>query len=389
MKIVLLTHPEFSDSKSMPRFASYIAEGMRARGHEVVILTPKAIFTKLAFGRGVQKLFGYIDSLIIFPLMLAVRSRLWRDRLFVLTDQALCPWMACLDPKKTVVHVHDFIALKSALGLLPGVAVSWTGRLYQKIIRRGVRAAENFVPVSGQTHAELIDLIRPSAVNICEVVYNGLNYDFRPVKDALDVSEEARYLLHVGGNSWYKNRVGVVQIYSALCEIMSKPPGLVLAGAQPNGELLEFIDRVPRNGSIVIVENPPNEEVRRLYSNAAMLLFPSREEGFGWPIIEAMACGCPVITTDKPPMSEIGGDAALYFPVPSASDQMAWAMRCAKIIQVSMSPKTLDMMSSLGLRRAGLFSASAALEGYERIYLDVLRRSGPACGRAVNYRSVE
>ena len=55
-----------------------------------------------------------------------------------------------------------------------------------------------------------------------------------------------------------------------------------------------------------------NEDLRALYSTATALLFPSFQEGFGWPIIEAQACGCPVITSNRTPMTEVGENAAIY-----------------------------------------------------------------------------
>ena len=62
---------------------------------------------------------------------------------------------------------------------------------------------------------------------------------------------------------------------------------------------------------VVEVEGPENELLEALYSSAMVLLYPSRFEGFGWPIIEAQACGCPVICGNREPMSEVGGEAAL------------------------------------------------------------------------------
>jgi glycosyltransferase involved in cell wall biosynthesis len=63
---------------------------------------------------------------------------------------------------------------------------------------------------------------------------------------------------------------------------------------------------------VIELIDPSNEELQALYSCANLMLFPSLQEGFGWPIIEAQACGCPVVTSNRMPMTEIGGDAATY-----------------------------------------------------------------------------
>ena len=61
------------------------------------------------------------------------------------------------------------------------------------------------------------------------------------------------------------------------------------------------------------------------YQGACFLIFPSLMEGFGWPVVEAMASGCPVITTGEPPMNEVGGDAAIYISrCPSPSERSSW-----------------------------------------------------------------
>ncbi|WP_198660029.1 glycosyltransferase [Acidithiobacillus ferrivorans] len=61
-----------------------------------------------------------------------------------------------------------------------------------------------------------------------------------------------------------------------------------------------------------------NENLRALYSGAALLLFPSLQEGFGWPIVEAQACGCLVATTNRAPMTAVGGQGDIYFDVSDA-----------------------------------------------------------------------
>ena len=63
---------------------------------------------------------------------------------------------------------------------------------------------------------------------------------------------------------------------------------------------------------IIYLISPTSRQINALYSLASLLLFPSISEGFGWPIVEAMACGCPVVTTGREPMSEAGGDGAIY-----------------------------------------------------------------------------
>src|SRR5262249_61146245 len=101
------------------------------------------------------------------------------------------------------------------------------------------------------------------------------------------------YLLHVGGDTWYKNRLGVLLIYSAIRNRLGcDSPDLVMVGP-PLRTVTEGVHFL----SVVT-----DAELAELYRNAALLLFPSFYEGFGWPIVESQACGCPACITGLPPL---------------------------------------------------------------------------------------
>ena len=125
---------------------------------------------------------------------------------------------------------------------------------------------------------------------------------------------EEGFILHIGGNQWYKNRLGTCKIYAEfnlLSKNWEKRYPLILAGKKPDNELLEFL-KCNSHLAINFIITPSNKEIQAMYSTASLLLFPSIKEGFRWPILEAMACGCPVVTTKWEPMTEVGGNAAIY-----------------------------------------------------------------------------
>ena len=138
MHIVQFVHPDFLNSKSMPRFAQMIAEGMRARGHLVDIWTARPLAYGVPAPARLKKWLGYIDQFIFFPLLVRWRLRqLQADTLFVFGDQALGPWVPLVACRPHVIHVHDFMALRSALGEFAQNPTGWAGRQYQALIRRG------------------------------------------------------------------------------------------------------------------------------------------------------------------------------------------------------------------------------------------------------------
>jgi len=147
------------------------------------------------FPRGrLSKWAGYVDQYLLFPMW--VRKALVgvpQDTLFVFCDQALGPWVPLVKNRPHVVHVHDMLALRSALGDVPENPTSATGRIYQRYIRRGFRRARHFISISGKTRDDLHRFGGISPVT-SEIVYNGLNYPFAPL--AFEDSE--RTLRNVG-----------------------------------------------------------------------------------------------------------------------------------------------------------------------------------------------
>ncbi len=101
-----------------------------------------------------------------------------------------------------------------------------------------------------------------------------------------------------------------------------------------------------------------------LYSSAMVLLYPSRFEGFGWPIIEAQACACPVICSNREPMSEVGGDAALTTDV---DDEPAMARALLQLTD----PAERARWSEKSLRNAERFRAEEMIAHYLKLYRDL------------------
>lgn len=384
MKIVLFSHPDFSVSQSMPRFARMIEGGMAERGHEVQVWTAHPRLYRLPIKR-LKKWLGYFDQFIVFPLEARWRLRhLPEDTLFVFADQALGPWVSLVKKRPHLIHCHDFLALRSSLGEFPGIDVSWTGRIYQSYIRSGFARGVNFVSVSSNTQHELHRFLSREP-DLSTVVYNGLNFPYsrlsqidahREIRDLKVQFENEGFVLHVGGNQWYKNREAVLAIYEKMASELDRPPALWMVGAPPSEPLLERMQRM-KYGRAYFISGASNRQLQACYSLARALIFPSLEEGFGWPIVEAMACGCPVVTTDAAPMTEIGGDAVVYIPRVRVDDESAIAHAASKLEKLlSEDASQADVRRSSGVRQAQLFSTEAAISKYENVYLEVLAANG-------------
>ena len=385
MNLVIFTHPKFVKSQSMPRFAKMLTEGMTALGHDVEVWSPEAFFFRLPFPQSLKKWLGYLDQYILFPIQ--VKKKIKNrdiDTLYVFADQALGPWIPLVADKPHVVHCHDFLAQRSALGEISENLTEWTGRIYQNFIRRGFKKADNFISVSKNTRKDLHRFLDKTP-KLSKVVYNGLNGAFKlaemsssrkALSEKINVPLQMGYILHVGGNQWYKNRVGVIEIYEKW-RLNNEPEiPLLLIGAAPNSILRERYERAVYKKDIYFLYEIDDEYVKYAYSGASLFLFPSLAEGFGWPIAEAMASAVPVITTGEAPMTEVAEDSGVYIPVKphNEEDIDKWAEKSAEIVKqvFTFSASDRNQLVKRGLENIKRFDSEKSLKEIEKIYLEIL-----------------
>jgi glycosyltransferase involved in cell wall biosynthesis len=386
MRIVLFTHPAFLKQQSMPRFTNMLSVNLCNRRHHVEIYSPKAYFSRLPLKGGLKKWLGYIDQFLIFPLVVKRKLKTNTNTIYVFTDHALGIWVPLTKHLPTLVICHDFLAQRSAESEIPQNPTGLTGRIYQKLIRNGYSVADNFISVSKQTQQDLHRFLAHTPL-MSKVVYNGLNNSFKVIEqeqarvmigEQINIDVSNGYILHIGGNQWYKNRIGVVKIYSAWRSVYNISVPLLLIGAVPSNELKEEIRQSAYKADIFTQSNIADEYINAAYSGALALLFPSIAEGFGWPIAEAMACGCPVITTDEAPMTEVGGDAACYITV-MPLDEIAvarWATDAAAILQSVISTEIYrSEIIKKGLLNSNRFNTNNAIDEIENTLHEILQSS--------------
>ena len=385
MKIIFFAHPTFISHQSMPRFAKMLANGMRARGHTVEIWAPKPKFFSLSVPASLKKWMSYLDQYVVFPNEIKKRlNAISRETLFVFTDHALGPWVPLVSDRPHVIHCHDFLAQMSALDEIPENKTSSTGKIYQSYIRKGYQQGRAFISVSKKTKEDL-DRFMPAKPRISEVVYNGVNTSFNPgsIIDArlalstnFVIGAINGYVLHVGGNQWYKNRLGIIMIYDQWRNFSASKIPLLLLGEAPNNELVTRRERSPYKNDIHFLTGLDDAKVRAAYVGATVFLFPSLAEGFGWPIAEAMASGTLVLTTNEAPMTEVAGDAAfLIGRMPNDKKSIyQWANESAEVLErvVMLSDEDRAGWINKGLSNVERFDLNQALTHIEGIYKKVL-----------------
>ncbi len=386
MNIVLFAHPPFLASASMPRYTQWLQEGMTRRGHRVQVWAPQARCYNWPVPRQLRKWTGYLDQFLVFPAyarrQVAAQPS---DTLYVFTDHALGPWVPLVASQAHVIHCHDFLAQQSALGRVPQNPVSRSGRIYQRYIRAGFTQGRAFIAVSKKTNADLQVFVDPLRT-LCHVVYNGVNPRFHPAADVqaqrtalaaqLGLDVQQGFVLHVGVDVWYKNRRGVLEAYEQWRAGTTRRLPLLMVGPEPPAALAACKASLRFGSDVFFLSHVPDDVLVALYGAATVFLFPSIAEGFGWPIAEAMAAGCPVITTDAAPMTEVAGTAGFYVPPPGDGERAGdpWAAQAADVLDrvVGLSGDERRAAIERGFAQVRRFDSEQALDRIEHIYEQVL-----------------
>ena len=365
MKVLLVGNYLRDGQPSMQRFTTLMASGLSEAGHQVRVLRPPALVGKIGrAGEESGKWLGYIDKFAIFPAILPAAVR-WSDVVHI-CDHSNSIYVKYLQGVPHVVTCHDLLGVRSALGEIPQNQTRWTGRQLQRQILSGLSKAQHIVCVSEATRA---DLLRVAGVPETRVsrVYNALGYPYSPMNreeatfrvGQLLIDPNHPFLLHVGGNQWYKNRLGVLRIFLLLRKCSGRTFNLVMVGKAWTKEMRHFVAENELGCAVTELTAVEDEDLRALYSTATMMLFPSLQEGFGWPIVEAQACGCPVVTSRRSPMSEVGGNAAVYVDPDNPES-------AAAVVE-----SYLDRVKSLrqaSLNNAARFNRSAMIRSYLSLF---------------------
>ncbi|MGI0489566.1 glycosyltransferase family 4 protein [Pantanalinema rosaneae CENA516] len=176
-----------------------------------------------------------------------------------------------------------------------------------------ITAASAYITVSQNTAKDLLNFFPQITPELVTVAYNGISPEFSPASTAHIDQFKATYgitkpyFLISGLNTTYKNNQLFFQAFAQLCTHTGFE--VICPGSQT---LFKPEWRTYTSGSTVQILQLTDAELIAAYSGAIALVYPSKYEGFGLPILEAMACGCPVITCPNASIPEVAGEAALY-----------------------------------------------------------------------------
>jgi glycosyltransferase involved in cell wall biosynthesis len=230
-------------------------------------------------------------------------------------------------PRPVVLTVHDLIGLLFPANLPPVSRFYWS-----RWLPRTIRWADRIIAVSEHTRTDLNRVLGIPPQRI-KVIHNGVDEEFQPLQNpnALETVRQ-RYrlptalILYLGTLEPRKGVGTLIAAYGTLAEEI--PHDLVIAGKRGwyTAPLFRQVETLGLGQRVHFTGYIPEDDLPALYNLAQLFVYPSRYEGFGLPVLEAMACGLPVICTNAASLPEIVGDAALLVP-PDDAEALAAAMR--------------------------------------------------------------
>ncbi|WP_269541287.1 glycosyltransferase family 4 protein [Cerasicoccus fimbriatus] len=381
MKILLIGNYQQDRQHSMLAFMHMMKRGLEAAGHSVEQFQPAVTFGRArSTESGFGKWLGYIDKYILAPRALQKTLTTVQPDIVHICDHANAIYLPHIRPHPSIVTCHDLFAIKSWKGLIDGQQKSLIGQQQQRWIFHHLRNAPAIACVSEPTRQDLAKLA-PETKETARVILSGLPHAYRPLsieevearlqsaslKTTSGAPLSSRYLLHVGGNGWYKNRAGAMRIAAKIFELQPDLQ-MVFAGPPPSEDLLNVIQGY--EDRVVVIELPSNDLLQALYCKATCFIFPSIAEGFGWPPLEAQACGCPVAVSDIEPLRS-NCQSALFFD-PANEHQAA-----ALINEALCAPETLDSLVRDGLENAQRFTTDAMIDAYVNLYQSAIITQQP------------
>jgi glycosyltransferase involved in cell wall biosynthesis len=388
LRVLLVGNYAPDSQESMRRFAEVLQRGLSEQRIDVTTIAPGAGWLRWAGSRanvhrGLAKWLAYCDKFLRFPVQLRAAAR--KVDVVHICDHSNAMYGRWVSPKPWLVTCHDLLAVRCARGEFPEHPVSQTGQWLQKWILDWLNKAPLVVCDSHATAMDAARLLNLKPPRIT-TLHIGLNQSFQQLRNSMDARPVVaqllqrlgwvmpqRFIFHVGGTQWYKNRDGVLNLFADLAQRESNL-SLLIAGKPPSGKHLARVQSFGLEKRVVFLGSVTDLELEACYRAAEFLLFPSLAEGFGWPIIEAQACGCRVAASDRQPLPEVGGASVVQLPL---VQREACLVRLLHLLEEEESERQARI--DHGFENVRRFDPAVMLARYAALYREIVERDGPAC----------
>ena len=299
--------------------------------------------------------------------------------LFHIIDHSYGQLLHVLPPERTIITCHDLDTFQCLLR----PADEPRSIFFKKMMSRtlsGFRRAARVTCVSSATRDELLRY-RLIASDRVVVIPNGVHPSFRPEADAVSdarartlIGDSQGYMniLHVGSTIPRKRIDVLLRVVAGLRDLFPQVRLLRVGGAL-NSEQRTLAKNLQLAGSILELPRLDEKVLAAIYRCAAVVLQPSEREGFGLPVVEAMACGTPVVASDLPVLREVGGDAAVFCEM---GNIQSWVKEVAELLnERTRHAERWSQRREAGFKQSAKFTWSE----YSRRMVDVYRSVLHSC----------
>ena len=269
----------------------------------------------------------------------------------------------------TLLTVHDI-----SFAFFPDVYPEKLVSYLNQVVPRSVKKATHILADSQATKDDLIEVWNTPSDKIT-VLYSGADERFQPVTDAAKITAvrqkynlgDTPYILSVGTVQPRKNYQMLIRAFAPIAK--THPHNLIISGGKGwlYDEMMAEIERQGLNGRVHFIGFVDDADLPTLYSDATLYVMPSIYEGFGIPVLEAMGCGVPVISSNASSLPEVAGDTAVLIP---PDDQAAWTTAIQELLD---NPAKRDTLKKGGFAQAQTFSWQKSAQQLIGIYENLLR----------------
>ncbi|HAD82929.1 MAG: hypothetical protein A2509_06870 [Candidatus Edwardsbacteria bacterium RIFOXYD12_FULL_50_11] len=262
--------------------------------------------------------------------------------------------------KRRIITCLDLIPLIMPDSLLE--------KYWRRILYSGLKKADHIISISQATKDDLVRIYRIDPDKITPVML-GVSPEYHPrdkaeCRQKLGLAVDDRIILHVGTPAPRKNFITVLKAFRQLAKVR-KDVVLIKVGRISKSDQV-YLSSNDLSGRVLVRDNIPGDDLPFYYAASDILAFPSLYEGFGLPVLEAMASGCPVITSNTTSLPEVAGGAGIMI---DPTDQESLKN---KILEVLENGQLSGKLTQKGLSRAKRFSwgntAEETLAVYKKVF---------------------
>lgn len=318
IKVNLFVNYAGDDQYSMLSYAAQLKKNLKshfADSCQAVVFTPN----ETGFGKIIRRNFigrkidSYCNRFVKYPIIAKKIS----SGINHITDHNNSYLIKYLNPLRTVITCHDLIYFRNLS--------NWKNNklpLFQHAIRKysisGLKKTARIIADSENTKKDIIELFTVLHDKIV-VIYPGIRLCFNKIKD-VDILNKGKKklnfnwdktILHVGENLHYKNIDAILYALKILHEGGDKGIHFIKVGKDFTSRQKDLILKLKIKSYVHYMGNFSDDDLNLVYNLSNVLVFPSLYEGFGWPPLEAMACGTPVVCSNKGSLNEVVRDAAI------------------------------------------------------------------------------